>query len=74
MQYTLKNGEIIEIDMYEDENFERYIAFRLFGGSTVIEYKCKERNNLNEIISEIESDYEQLKEEDYAFAYGAYCD
>ena len=64
MFYTLNNGETIEIDIFEDENYEKYISFKLFGGSTVINYRCKERNNLNEILSEIEADYEQLKEED----------
>ena len=74
MFYTLNNGETIEIDIFEDENYEKYISFKLFGGSTVINYRCKERNNLNEILSEIEADYEQLKEEDYEFTYRAYCD
>lgn len=74
MFYTLNNGETIEIDIFEDENYEKHISFKLFGGSTVIDYRCKERNNLNEILSEIETDYEQLKEEDYEFTYRAYCD
>ena len=74
MFYTLNNGEIIDIDIFEYENFEQYISFKLFGGSTVIDYRCKERNNLNEILSEIEADYVQLKEEDYNFGYRCYCD
>lgn len=74
MYYTLKNGEVVEIDMYEDENFEKYIAVKLFGGSTVVEHNCKEKNKLNEIIAEIEEDYERLEEEDYAFAYSVNCD
>ena len=74
MFYTLNNGETIEIDIFEDENYEKHISFKLFGGSMVIDYRCKERNNLNEILSEIETDYEQLKEEDYEFTYRAYCD
>ena len=74
MNYTLKNGQVVEIDMYEDENFEKYIAVRLFGGSTVVEYNCKTQNNLNQIIEEIESEYNQLYEDDLAFGYSAYCD
>ena len=74
MTYKLNNGEIIEIDIFEDDNFEKHISFSLFGGSMVIDYKCRERNNLNEILAEIESDYELLKEEDYEFTYRAYCD
>lgn len=74
MNYTLKNGQVVEIDMYEDENFEKYIAIKLFGGSTVVEYNCKNQNNLNEIIEEIESEYNRLLEDDLAFEQSAICD
>lgn len=74
MNYTLKNGQVVEIDMYEDENFEKYIAVKLFGGSTVIEYNSKNQNNLNQIIEEIESEYNQLYEDDLAFGYSVICD
>lgn len=75
LYYTLSNGEEIEIDIQEDENYNKKILIKLFNGSTTIEYDYfKKPYSLNEIIAEVEKDYDRLLERDRDFTYRAWCD
>ncbi len=75
LYYTLKNGEDIEIDVQEDEiMLRKKITIKLFGGSTTLTYDWHHTHNLNEIIAEIEKEYDTLKQKDYEFEYKCWCD
>ena len=75
LYYTLKNGEQIEINIEVDEYYDKIIFIKLFGGSMIFEYDYYEKSySLNEIIEEIEKDYNNLLLENADFEYSCYAD
>lgn len=75
LYYTLKNGEQIEINMEVDDDYNKTIYVKLFGGSMVFEYDYyKKPYNLNEIIEDIENKYNDLKSENNDFEYSCWAD
>lgn len=75
LYYTLKNGEQIEINIEVDEEYNKTIYIKLFGGSMVYEYDYyKESYNLNEIIEDIENRYNDLLLENSDFEYKCWAD
>ena len=63
LYYTLTNGEDIEIRMDDGE-----ITIVLFNGSTTLSY-TDNIISLNDIITEVERDYNKYKVEDQSFFY-----
>lgn len=75
LNYKLSNGEYIEIDIETTEEYEKKILIKLFGGSTTFEYNYNEKSySLNEIIEDIEKNYNKYLEEDEEFEYRCYAD
>jgi len=75
LNYKLSNGEYIEIDIETTEEYEKKILIKLFGGSTTFEYNYNEKSySLNEIIEDIEKNYNKYLEEDKEFEYRCYTD
>ena len=64
LYYKLSNGELIEIR--KSDEFKNTVDIVLFNGSMTLTYN---NNNilLNDIINEVEKDYDKLKIEDRCF-------
>ena len=67
LYYKLNNGEYIEIKKQGDK-----VEVLLFNGSMTVSYN--KEVILNDIIVDIENKYNELKNEDWSFAYSCYCD
>ena len=72
--YELKNGKSVQI-CYEVKEYEPdVLIIKLFGGSTSFKYQIDKALKLNEILAEIEENYEKYEAEDFDFAYSSWCD
>ena len=69
LYYTLSNGEEIEIKIEESEDYNKELKILLFYGSTTITYPMNNDLSLNEIITNIEKQYDTLKEDDIKHFY-----
>ena len=74
LYYTLSNGEEIEIRINEMEDYTKELQILLFNGSTILTYKLDTIITLNDIIKEIEEQYNNLLIEDKNFEYSCWCD
>lgn len=74
LYYTLSNGEEIEIRINETESYTKELQILLFNGSTILTYKLDTIITLNDIIKEIEEQYNNLLIEDKNFEYSCWCD
>jgi len=74
LYYKLSNGEEIEIVIEETEDYINKLKIKLFGGSTILEYELNKIIILNDIIAEVEKDYNKLLQEDLDFEYRCWCD
>lgn len=74
LYYQLSNGESIEIRIEENENFEQEAHILLFNGSTTLIYPLSKYKMLNDIIEEVEKDYNNLLQKDLDFEYKCWCD
>lgn len=73
LYYTLSNGEEVEIRI-ETEGCTKELQILLFNGSTILTYKLDTIITLNDIIKEIEEQYNNLLIEDKNFEYSCWCD
>ena len=73
LYYTLSNGEKVEIRI-ETEDCKKELQILLFNGSTILIYKLDTIITLNDIIKEIEEQYNNLLIEDKNFEYSCWCD
>lgn len=73
LYYTLSNGEKVEIRI-ETEDCTKELQILLFNGSTILTYKLDTIITLNDIIKEIEEQYNNLLIEDKNFEYSCWCD
>ena len=71
LYYRLSNGEDIEIRIKQDDGFDQVVTVVLFNGSMSFTYKLDSTILLNDIIQQIEDDYNKLKAEDLQFFYQA---
>lgn len=69
LYYTLSNGEDIEIRIQESEEYEQEVTILLFNGGTSLTYPLTKPLILNDIITDIEQRYEDLKNADMLFFY-----
>lgn len=69
LYYTLSNGEGIEMRIRENEEYKEELEILLFSGSTTLNYPLDKILSLNEIITDIEKQYSDLKEADTRFFY-----
>ena len=69
LYYTLSNGEEIEIRIKENEDYKEELEILLFSGSTTLNYPLDIILSLNKIITDIENQYNDLKEADTRFFY-----
>lgn len=74
LYYTLSNGEEIEIRINETESYTKELQILLFNGSTILTYKLDTIITLNDIIKEVEKQYNDLLIEDKNFEYSCWCD
>ena len=74
LYYTLSNGEEIEIRINETESCTKELQILLFNGSTILTYKLDTIITLNDIIKEVEKQYNNLLIEDKNFKYSCWCD
>jgi len=74
LYYKLSNGNDIEIRIEEDENYNKQVNILLFGGSTVISSDLNKNISLNDIITDIEKNYNNLLQADLDFEYRCWCD
>ena len=74
LYYTLSNGEEIEIRINETESYTKELQILLFNGSTILTYKLDTIITLNDIIKEVEEQYNNLLIEDKNFEYSCWCD
>ena len=74
LYYTLSNGEEIEIRINEMEDYTKELQILLFNGSTILTYKLNTIITLNDIIKEVEKQYNNLLIEDKNFEYSCWCD
>lgn len=74
LYYTLSNGEEIEIRINETESYTKELQILLFNGSTILTYKLDTIITLNDIIKEVEKQYNNLFIEDKNFEYSCWCD
>lgn len=74
LYYKLSNGEEIEIRINETENYTKELQILLFNGSTILTYKLDTIITLNDIIKEVEKQYNNLFIEDKNFEYSCWCD
>lgn len=74
LYYTLSNGEEVEIRINETEDFTKELQILLFSGSTILTYKLDTIVSLNDIIKELEKQYNNLLIEDRDFKYSCWCD
>ena len=74
LYYTLSNGEQVEIRINETENYTEELEVLLFNGSTSLIYKLDTTITLNDIIEEVEKNYNDLLLEDKDFEYSCWCD
>ena len=74
LYYKLSNGEEIEIRINETEDYTKELQILLFNGSTILTYKLDTIITLNDIIKEIEKQYNNLFIEDKNFEYSCWCD
>lgn len=72
LYYKLTNGEEIEIRIEQDEDYSKQVTIILFNGSMTLSYKLNDKRLLNDIIMEIEKNYDKLKAEDLNFSYQSY--
>lgn len=61
LYYKLSNGEDIEIMFYEEEDYSQMAEVLLFGGSTSISMELRHNIYLNDIIADIEKNYNDFK-------------
>ena len=63
--YTLSNGEEVEIFIKEGDDYRTFLCIGLFGSSYSITYELEpgKKLNLNEILSDIEKNYSNYREE-----------
>ncbi|MDD4624535.1 MAG: hypothetical protein PHX40_04110 [Bacilli bacterium] len=71
LYYKLSNGEDVEIRIEENEDYEQELIILLFNGSTSVSYPMNKNLMLNDIIIDIEKEYNNLLESDRAFFYKA---
>ena len=71
LYYKLSNGEDIEIRIEQNENYEQELIILLFNGSTSVSYPMNKNLMLNDIIIDIEKEYNNLLESDRALFYKA---
>lgn len=69
LYYTLSNGEEVEIRIRENEEYREELEILLFSGSTTLSYPLDKILSLNEVIADIENQYNDLKEADIRFFY-----
>ena len=74
LYYKLSNGEEIEIRINETEDYTKELQILLFNGSTILTYKLNTIITLNDIIKEVEKQYNNLLIEDKNFEYSCWCD
>ena len=74
LYYRLQNGEDVEIRIEEKEDYSKELIISLFNGSTTISYDLDKILSLNEILEDIEKDYNKLFQEDQQFTYSCYAD
>lgn len=74
LYYTLSNGEEIEIRINETECYTKELQVLLFNGSTILTYELNTTIILNDIIEEVEKQYNNLLIEDKNFEYSCWCD
>ena len=73
LYYTLSNGEEVEIRI-ETESCSKELQILLFNGSTILTYKLDTIITLNDIVKEVEEQYNNLLIEDKNFEYSCWCD
>jgi len=74
LYYKLSNGEDIEIRIEENEDYTQQVNILLFGGSTVISSDLDKNISLNDIIEEVEKDYNNLLQANLDFEHRCWCD
>lgn len=74
LYYKLNNGEEIEIRIKDIENFTKELQVLLFNGSTVLTYPINGIFSLNELLEDIEDQYNDLLIENQNFEYSCWCD
>lgn len=74
LYYTLSNGEEVEIRISETEGYTKELQILLFNGSTTLIYELDTIITLNDVIREVEKQYDNLLIEYKNFEYSCWCD